>query len=130
MPQKKAKGTELSVFKGREARLNRAIFQALSRREPLSTREICKSVARIRGLKHTSYSTVNKRVRSLEESGYLTKVAVKEMPGGIANYYALTPRAYLAAYFNAINIENLLARIDLDSALSVFAEFVGALGSA
>ncbi len=130
MPQKKAKGTQLSVFKGREARLNRAIFQALSRREPLSTREICKSVARIRGLKYTSYSTVNKRVRSLQESGYLTKVAVKEVPGGIANYYALTPRVYLAAFFNAINVEDLLAKIDSASALSVFAELVSALRSA
>ena len=129
MARKEGEGTKLSVFKGREARLNRAIFQVLARKEPLTTREIRKAVTQIRRIKRTSYSTINKRVRSLEDSGYLTKAAVKERPGGIANYYELSPKAYLATFFNSISIEDLMERIDLDSVLPVLGALVNAYSS-
>ena len=79
---------------------------------PLSTRETRKAVTRIKRMKHTSYSTVNKRVGSLTETGFLLKTAVKERPGGIADYYELTLKAYLAVFFDSISIEDLLSKIN------------------
>ena len=126
MAPKKCKGTELSVFKGREARLNRAIFQVLTAEEPQSTRELHKKIVRVRGMKGTSYSTVNKRVRSLEDSGYVKKVDVKERPGGITNYYESSPKALLAAFFDSTTIEDLLSGIDDVMAKSLLQELVRA----
>jgi len=47
MAPKKCKGTELSVFKGREARLNRAIFQVLSAEAPQAIWDIFKGVTKL-----------------------------------------------------------------------------------
>ncbi len=126
MAPKRSKGTELSVFKGREARLNRAIFQALNIEEPQSTRELHKKIVRIKGMRGTSYSTVNKRVRSLEDSGYVKKVEVKERPGGITNYYKSSPKALLATFFDVNTIEDLLSRINDETANALLQELVRA----
>ena len=95
MVRTRTKGTELSVFKGREAKLNRAIIKTLAIKTPQSTRELYKKAIYSKTLRNTSYSTVNKRVRELEKTGYLKKAAVKERPGGITNYYELSPKGYL-----------------------------------
>ncbi len=126
MARIRSRGTELSVFKGREARLNRAIFQVLIPEEPQSTRELHKRIIRIKGMRGTSYSTVNKRVRSLEGSGYVKKVEVKERPGGITNYYKSSPRAHLATFFDSTTIEDLLSRIDDATAKALLQELVRA----
>lgn len=117
MARKKGKGTELSVFKGREAKLNRAIFRVLANKEPASTREVYKRITQIRGMKHTTYSTVNKRVRNLEQSGYLKKVTIDEKVGGITNYYELRPKACLACFINSIEFEDILAQVNDITAL-------------
>jgi predicted transcriptional regulator len=129
LARKKGKGTELSVFKGREAKLNRAIIQALATKEPQTTRELRKRIAQTKGLKHTSYSTVNKRVRSLAESGYLRKAAVKERTGGITNYYELRPKAYLATFLNSTRTEDMLARVNDATALTVLGALFSAMES-
>ncbi|MBT0160192.1 hypothetical protein G4O51_09430 [Candidatus Bathyarchaeota archaeon A05DMB-2] len=129
MARKKAKGTELSVFKGREAKLNRAVFRALATNEPQTTRELRKGIIRMKGLRHTSYSTVNKRVRSLEEAGYLRKVAVKQRPGGITNYYELRPKAHLATFLNSISIENLIEQVNDNTALTILSALCNAINS-
>ena len=106
-----------------------AIIQALATKEPQTTRELRKRIAQTKGLKHTSYSTVNKRVRSLEESGYLRKAAVKERTGGITNYYELRPKAYLATFLNSTSIEDLLNRANDVTALTILGALIGAVDS-
>lgn len=123
MARKKSKGTELSVFKGREAKLNRAIIQVLAVEEPQTTRALHKKITQIKGLRDTSYSTVNKRVRDLEQRGYIKKVEVKERRGGITNYYELPPKAYLASFLSSTNFENLLSRVNDTTALSILGAF-------
>src|SRR4030065_1948593 len=108
MARKKCKGTELSVLKGREAKINRAILHALGAMEPQSTRALHKRIIKIKGMKHTSYSTVNKRVRSLEQTDYVRKIGINERVGGITNYYELRPKAYLAKFFDFTTIEELI----------------------
>ena len=126
MARKKCKGTELSVFKGREARLNRSIIQALAAREPQTTRELRKRITQTKGMKHTRYSTVNKRVRKLEQSSYLRKTMVQERVGGIANFYELCPKAYLATFLNSTNLECLIDKATDGVALAILATMIGA----
>jgi len=71
-----------SVFKGREAKLNYAVFQVLSLKGPPSIYDIHKKVRAQKELKYIRYVSVNKRVRSLEESGYVKKIAVKKTKAG------------------------------------------------
>jgi predicted transcriptional regulator len=125
MARKKSKGTELSVFRGREARLNRAIIQALATKEPQTTRALRKKIIQIKGMKDTSYSTVNKRVRNLEQKGYIKKVEVKERIGGITNYYELRPKAYLAKFFDSTTIEDLVERSNDKTALTILGTLIG-----
>ncbi len=119
MARKKSKGTELSVFKGREAKLNRAIFQVLAINEPQTTRSLRKAITQIKGMKNTSYSTVNKRVRILEQKGYLKRVEVRERIGGLTNYYELRPKAYLASFLSSKNLGEIIGRINDTGALSL-----------
>lgn len=115
-----SKGCALSIFKGREAKLNRAIILALCFKEPQTTRAIFKTIVQIKNLKGTSYATVNKRVRSLETLGYLVKVQVEQRAGGLANYYGLHPRAYLARFFDSTSIDELIKQTDHDTALMLY----------
>jgi hypothetical protein len=57
----KAKSGRVSVFKGHEARLNRAIFHILALKGPQTICDIHKEVKTQRGLKHTKYINVNRR---------------------------------------------------------------------
>ena len=76
------KNTRLSVFKGREAKLNRAIFQVLALKDAQTIYDIHKHVRTFRGLKHTYYSNVNKRVRALQQKGYVKEVNIKSTKAG------------------------------------------------
>jgi hypothetical protein len=126
MSRKKTKGTELSVFKGREAKLNRAILQTYGIIGPLTIYDLHKKIKTRIGLKRTYYANVNKRVRSLERLGYLKIVGSRRTKAGIkVSVYELTARAILALFLNSINIENLLDRIDEESATEILAVIAG-----
>jgi len=77
-------------------------------------------------MKHTRYSTVNKRVRKLEQSSYLRKTMVQERVGGIANFYELCPKAYLATFLNSTNLECLIDKATDGVALAILATMIGA----
>ena len=109
----RSKGTELSVFKGREAKLNRAIFQALALKGSQTIYDIRKRVKTQRGLKHTKYASVNKRVRFLEKSGYVRRTGARKTKAGFeAHEYEPTAKAYLVLLLNSISLEELLSRLD------------------
>jgi len=112
----------LSVFKGREAKLNRAIFQALALKGPQTIYDIHKRLRTMRGLRCTHYGNVNKRVRALQQLGYVKEVNIKSTKAGFeATEYELTARAYLALMLASIKPEDLLNRIDEDAALEILA---------
>ena len=122
MVRTKTNGIELSVFKGREAKLNRAIITTLEDKQPQTTRQIAKSVTSTREFKGKSLSTVNKRVRDLEQQGLLSKTQAKERIGGVTNYYHLTPRAYLARFLDSHSKEELFEKISHEAALILLAD--------
>jgi len=88
-----------------------------------------KTVKTRRRLRHVRYATVNKRVRSLEESSYLNKIGVKKTKAGFeASIYELTAKAYLAILLNSINLDELVMRTDETTASAIFAEIIHLVG--
>jgi len=109
----KAKSGRLSIFKGHKARLNEAIFHILALKGPLTIYDVHKQLKAQRGLTHIRYASVNKRVRSLEELGYVKRMGVKKTKAGFnASIYQLSARARLAMLLNSISLDDLLTRVD------------------
>lgn len=92
MTRKKCTGSELSVFKGIEAKLNFAVFAVLVSLGPLTINELLKQVSKQKGLGGTYYASLNKRLHWLATNGY-----VKELQPSCsrAKTYQLTNKAIL-----------------------------------
>ena len=124
MAKGKRKRAELSVFKGREAKLNHAIFQILALKSPLTIYEVCKEVKALKHLKHTRYTNVNRRVRALEQTRYLRKTGTRQTLAGFeASLYELTTRAYAALVFNQINLDRFIKDAEENEILQTLAIF-------
>ena len=109
MARKKCKGTELSVFKGREAKLNRAIFGVLTARGSLVIYDIAQGLKKHRGLKHTKYTNVNRRVKSLEKQRYLEKAGSRNTQSGPKReLYQITARAQVACFFDKVSTDDFI----------------------
>ena len=120
MERSKRNSGRISVFKGHEARLNKAIFHVLALKGPLTIYDIHKELKAQKRLRQTRYASVNKRVRALEESGYIKKACVKRTKAGFeANMYEPTTRAHLVILLNSTNLEDLINELDEDDALMV-----------
>jgi len=120
--RRKRKRGRIAVFKGREARLNHAIFHVLALKGPLTIYEVCKDVRTRKDLKHTKYTNINRRVRALEHSGCLEKAGIRKTQAGFkATLYQPSTRGYLALMLNQINIETLLQKADKTTILSLLA---------
>ena len=127
MARREGKSGRISVFKGREAKLNRAIFHILALKGPLTIYDIHKEAKTRRRLRHVRYASVNKRVRSLEESGYTKKMGVKKTKAGFeASIYELTAKAYLAILLNSINLDELVMRADEATASTILGDIMRA----
>jgi hypothetical protein len=124
---RKSKGTELSVFKGREAKLNRAIFRILASCGPQTIYSIYKKIGTLRSLKRIRYSSVNKRVRLLELSGYIRKAGIKGTQAGFeASIYELDTKTYIAIMLDSIDLENILSQLYEPNALAVLGILIAA----
>ena len=99
----------LSVFKGREARLNRMILLFLCRECCLNIWQVYKSVRETRGFRHLRYHVINRRIRDLEQEGFIEVTTIKETPQGQkVKYYQSTTKTYLAFLLDAINLDLLI----------------------
>jgi hypothetical protein len=127
VPKGKDKSGRLSVFKGREARLNRAIFHTLALKGPQTIYDIHKEVKAKTGLKYTRYATVHKRVRFLAESSYVKRIGFKKTKAGFEAFiYELTSKAYLAMLLNLVNLDNLLNQLDEATSSTILGDFINA----
>ena len=125
MPRAGADAARLSVFKGREARLNKAIFQILALKGPLIIYDIHKEVKAQKGLKHTKSTNVLRRIRALEESGYLEKAGTrKTLPGSERTLYRLSSKTYLALLLNKLNMDSYIQKTSEESALTMLAALI------
>lgn len=118
----RSKGTGLSVFKGREAKLNRAIFQALALKGPQTAYDIHKNVKRLRELRYAYYGNVNKRIRDLEVRGYVIEAGFKKTKAGFeAIEYELSAKAYLVLLLDSVTLENLVTNVSEELAIELLA---------
>ena len=118
----------LSVFKGREAKLNHAVFQVLAFKGPQTIYEMHKELKAQKGFRYIRYATVNKRIKILKECGYVNKIGVKKTKAGFeAAIYELTDRAYLALLLNQINLDHLIEKAEEDALLSALAAILSSV---
>ena len=73
MTRKICKGTELKVFSGREARLNRITFLVLSSKSPLTSYDIYLGIRRIKGFRHVKWRSIDRRIKALYAQGWIIK---------------------------------------------------------
>ena len=115
----------LSIFKGREAKLNYAIFQVLALKSPQTIYEIFKEVKAQKGLRHIKYTNVNRRVRMLEENRYIEKVGTRKTQAGFqAALYQLTLRAYLAILLYKVDLDNFIQKASEESIVAMLVAFI------
>jgi len=127
VPKSKPSTIKLQVFKGREAKLNKAIFHTLALKGPQTIYDIHKEAKAQRGLRDIRYASVNKRIRPLEESGYVRKVGAKRTKAGFeASVYELQVKAYLSMLLDTIDIESLISQSDEGTLLTILASLVDA----
>ena len=99
----------LSVFTGRETKLNKAIFQVLATEGALTIYEISKKVRTQISLRYNKYSVINRRVRSLSDKGYIEAISARTTQAGFqAQLYQLTLRAYLAITLSKIDLDRFI----------------------
>ena len=116
----KRNSDRLSVFKGRGARLNYAVFQVLLK-GPRTIYGIHGSVKAERSFRDVSYATVNKRVRSLERAGYVRKAVKKAATRKCWPMYELTGKAQLAMLLDGLGLEGLFTMLDEGSVAAILA---------
>ena len=127
MAKRKKHGAKLSVFKGREAKLNIAVFHVLALKGPLTAYDLHKEVKAQKSLKHTKYTNVLRRIKALEESGYIEKAGtrkIKTHPHYQTNLYQLTPRAYLAVLVNKTNFDEFIQTASRENILALLAVLI------
>jgi hypothetical protein len=64
----------LSVFNGREAKLNRVIFQVIAQKSPQTAWDIFSQFTKQKELSNLKYWVLIRRIKNLFESDFLMKV--------------------------------------------------------
>ena len=124
MARRKHETIKLSVFKGKEAKLNRAIFQVLAQKSPQTAWEIFSQLTKQQELSDLKYWVLIRRINNLKESDFLMKVdEIKTMPGTETGLYQLTPRAELAIALDQIDLDKFINKADYHRILTALEAF-------
>ncbi len=118
-------GSKLSVFKGREANLNRAIFTILAMEGPKTILELQKQLSKQKGLHGTYYASINKRIHCLEKEGYVSPIQTAQ-PAVKAALYELLPKALLATFMSKKSPEEVLNQITDKDAIIILSDLIQA----
>ena len=74
------------------------------------------------GFKETYYGTIKKKIKLLEETGYLKQVGVrKTQPGSEGILYEATFKAIAALKLSTTNLEDLFEHMDEEAAMELLA---------
>ena len=120
MARRKDSIGRLSVFKGREAKLNRAIFHILALKGPHTVYALLGEVRRQRGLTKTRDGVLRRRVEALEKQDYLMKVGTAKTRWGYDTpLYDLTPRAELAMALSKTDLDRFIKEADYHRLISM-----------
>jgi hypothetical protein len=117
----------ISVFRGRDARLNKAIFWILAQQGSLTIYDIWRKLRARRDFVYIRYNTVNRRVRALEQHSYIEKSGERKTKTGfVAILYQLSIRAYLAILLDKIDLDNFMEKAPDASILSAIEAIISA----
>lgn len=120
MSRRKAKSGRLSVFKGREAKLNKAIFHILALKGPRTIYALLGEIRKQRGWLHTRDGVLRRRVEALEKQDYLMKVGTAKTRWGYDTpLYHLTPRAELAIALSKTDLDRFVKEADYHRVISM-----------
>jgi len=112
----------ISVFKGQKARLNKAIFWILALKGALAIYDIWREVRTQKDFAYIHYNVVNRRVRALEEQGYIEKDGERKTKTGfVVPLYQLTARAYLAILVDRTNLDEFIEKASETRVLTALA---------
>ena len=121
MPRPKSEKVRLSIFRGKKAKRNLAIFTVLSETSPLAIWDIHRNVGKLRGFKGIKYAVINTRIKALEEKGYLISMGNRDTKqGGKTTLYTLSAKMKLATKLSSENIDDIFDRLDEESASAIF----------
>ena len=113
MPSRKQTNGGISVFKGKQAMLNLAIFEILSKNSPLIIYDITKLVKEQKFFSQLKPNIIGRRVKDLVSQGHLEKAGSRDTkPGPQGTLYQLTTRAQVALYYNIVSREKFLKEAD------------------
>jgi hypothetical protein len=126
--QKNKTQNKISIFTGRGANKNQAIFKILDTKGPQVISDLQKLLNKQRGLEITYYASLNKRVHALEKGGYLTVIqpATAGQTGFKAVLYEASAKFYLAIFLNGNSREEILSKLTNAHALILLADLVDA----
>lgn len=114
----------ITVFKGRDARLNKAILWTLAQQSPPTIYDIWRKLRTQRDFAYIPYNTANRRVRALEEHGFVEKIGQRRTKTGfVAVLYQLTARAYLAIVLDKINMDDFIEKAPEVTVLTTLGAF-------
>jgi DNA-binding PadR family transcriptional regulator len=115
----------IAVFKGRDARLNKAIFWILAQQSPLTIYDMWRKLRTRRDFTYIPYNTVNRRVRALEEHGFVEKSGERKTKTGFVSVlYQLTPRVYLAIVLDRLDIDDFIEKAPEAMTLTVLSALI------
>ena len=124
MPRPKSEKVKLSVFKGKEAKLNHAILCSLKQRSPQIGWNIFLQLKKRKDMAGLTYTTVLRRLAALQSQDYIMKVGEKDtMPGTETSLYQLSPRAELAIALSKINLDTFVRKAGYDRILGAIENF-------
>jgi hypothetical protein len=104
-----SRGTKLDVFSGREAKLNRVIFQILDTKNILTSYDMYLEIRRIKGFRHVKRQSIDRRMKSLCQQSWIVKYGVKQAKAHfISPLYALSIQAQTALVLNKTDLNVFL----------------------
>jgi hypothetical protein len=119
---------KISIFIGRGAVRNLAIFHILVAAGPLSIGDIQRRLNKISGLEVTYYASLNKRVHALVRGGYIGEVtpAADKAFGFKVCRYEVRTKFYLAYYLKGKTPDEILSRLNDLNATAILSELINA----
>jgi len=124
VPRRRRTDGRISLFKGRKARLNHAIFQTLTHKSPQTAWDMFKQFKKLKDMSSLRYWVIIRKVKALQKQDYIMKVGETETSAGSkTGLYQLTPRAELAMALNQIDLDKFIREADYHRIFSALEAF-------
>lgn len=128
MARKRGKGTELDVFSGREAKLNRVIFVILDFKKLLTSYDMYLEIRRIKGFRHTKWQSVDRRMKALCTQHWIVKDDARPAKAHfLSPLYTLSIRAQAALSLNKTDLNvfiQVAKEIELEIVVDVLSVYL------